>query len=149
MALGLLLVAGTPVAGPTTLDPATTGSGVTKNLLYAAVGLCLLLPGVHPREGSRFDRVMAHRWLRHLGQISYSLFLVHVLVLEMVMRTMGFPLFGGNFFTILALTLGVSLVASEALYRWVELPFLRRKASVSSGPTHASASVAATPSTTA
>ncbi len=150
-ALGLLLVASTPLAGPLLLEPATPAQALTKNLLYTAVALLVLLPGALPREGSRFDAAMTHPWARHLGHISYSLFLVHVLVLELVMRATGFPLFGGNFLAILVLTLSFSLVASELLYRLVELPSLRRKASVrpGSGPVSASTTTAETPSTTA
>lgn len=148
LALGLLLVAGTPVAGPTALIPATTGEAVTKNVVYALVGLCLLLPGVFPLEGGRLDRFMCHRVPRRLGLISYSLFLTHMFVLELVMRFGDFTLFAGNFWPILLLTLSFSIAASELLYRLVERPFLRRKAAVAPSGSSASASTAETPSTT-
>ncbi len=150
-ALGLLLVASTPLAGPLLLEPATESEAVTKNLLYAAIGLLVLLPGALPQPGSRYIAFMSHRWSRHLGRISYSVFLVHMLVLDLVMLATGFPLFGGNFLVILLLTLSFSLVASDLLYRFVEVPALRRKRSSRTDPgrPQASTTAAETPSTTA
>ncbi len=122
--LGLLLVAGTPLAGPSLLEPATPGEGLWKNLVYAAVGCLLLVPVVWARPGSRFVRALSHPVPRHLGHISYSVFLVHMLVIELVMDVTGYPLFGGHFWQIYLLALVVSIAVAELLYRFVERPVL-------------------------
>lgn len=125
IALGLLLVAGTSVAGPKLLIPATAEEALTKNLLYVAVGTLVVLPGIFAAPGSRYSRLMSHPLLRHLGRISYGIFLVHMGVLHFVAWLTGYPLFGGNLPQLFVLTLGLSLVAAEALYRVVELPAMR------------------------
>lgn len=124
-ALGLFLVAGTSLAGPTALVPATPAQLLTKNLLYTAVAVLLLVPGVFGDPRTRYARAMSHPALRHLGHISYSVFLIHMPVLELVMGITGYPLFGGNLPQIFTLTLVLSLLASEALYRLVERPAMR------------------------
>lgn len=125
IALGLMLVAGTSVAGPKLLVPATAEEALTKNLLYVAVGTLVVLPGIFAAPGSRYSRFMSHPLPRHLGHISYGIFLVHMGVLHFVAWLTGYPLFGGNLAQIFVLTLALSLVAAEALYRVVEIPAMR------------------------
>ena len=123
--LGLLLVATSPLAGPTMLEPATSGESLTKNIAYALVGAVLIVPAVWGAADSRFIAALTHPLARRLGLISYSVFLAHMLVIELVMATTGFTLFAGRFFSILGLTLAVSLPLATLLYRFVEVPALR------------------------
>jgi peptidoglycan/LPS O-acetylase OafA/YrhL len=125
VALGLMLVAGTSVAGPKLLMPATAEEALTKNLLYAAIGTIVVLPGIFAAPGGRYSRLMSHPVPRHLGHISYGIFLVHMGIIHFVAWVTGYPLFGGNLPQLWLLTLLLSLVASEALYRVVELPAMR------------------------
>ncbi|GAA2117700.1 acyltransferase [Nocardioides bigeumensis] len=124
MALGLLLVAATPVAGPALLFVSTPSEALTKNLLYAFVAGLLVLPGVFAGPGA-FSQVLSWPPLRHLGHISYSIFCLHLPVLHLVMGLTGYPLFGGHGFTIWLLTVLGSLVAAELAYRLVERPAMR------------------------
>jgi peptidoglycan/LPS O-acetylase OafA/YrhL len=124
-ALGVFLVAGTSVAGPTALVPATTSELFAKNLLYAAVATLVVVPGIFGAEDTTYQRLMSHPALRHLGHISYCIFLIHMPVLELVMGVTDYPLFGGHLVQILGLTLALTLVASELLYRVVERPAMR------------------------
>ncbi|ROR91410.1 acyltransferase family protein [Nocardioides aurantiacus] len=126
-ALALLAVASTPVAGPADLSPATLGSALTKNLLYAAVAGLVVLAGVFAPAGHPLTRLLSLRPLRHLGHLSYGLFCVHLVVLELVARWRGIELFGGRGPELLVLTLVVSLAVSELLYRLVERPLMRWK----------------------
>lgn len=126
-ALAVLLVATTPVAGPTALVPATTAQALTKNILYVVAAVLVVLPGVFGPLGSAYHRAMSHPVLRHLGAVSYSLFLVHMPVLQFVMWVTGYPLFGGHLLQILGLTLALSLPLAELLHRLVELPAMRAR----------------------
>ncbi len=125
LAAGLLLVAATPVAGPTLLAVGTTGQGLTKNLLYALIGGLVVVTGVFADRTGRYHRVMATPFLRHLGHISYSVFCIHLVVLHLVWTTTGWPVFRGHGAQAWVLTLVVSLVAAELLYRLVEMPAMR------------------------
>jgi peptidoglycan/LPS O-acetylase OafA/YrhL len=120
--LALFAISATPVAGPASLTAPTMGEAMTKNLLYAVTAGLLILPAVFADPGGRFIRVMSTPLLRHLGHISYGLFCVHLVILELVARWRGIELFEGRTVELFALTLVLSLVVSEVLYRLVERP---------------------------
>lgn len=125
--LALMLVAATPLAGPTLLYVATDVEALTKHLLYAAIGGLLVLTGIRSVPDSRYVRLMSARLPRHLGHISYSVFCIHLPILYLVMEVTDYPLFGGHTVQIWVLTVALSLAASEVLYRLVELPAMRLK----------------------
>jgi peptidoglycan/LPS O-acetylase OafA/YrhL len=126
-AAGLMLLAATPIAGPTMLAAPTQGEALTKNLIYAAIGALIVLPGVFGPEGSRFERVFSAAALRHLGHISYGIFCIHLPVLHLVMWVTGYELFRGHGPQIWLLTVLISVGAAELIYRLVEKPAMRLK----------------------
>lgn len=125
MALGLLLVAATPIAGPSMLAAPTASESLTRTLIYATIGGLLVVTGIFAEPGSAYARAFSTRWSRHLGEISYSIFCIHLPVLHLVMWATGWELFVGRGPEIFALTVVSSVVAAEVLYRLVELPALR------------------------
>ncbi len=127
LAAGLMLVATTTLAGPVLLEPASPAQSLTKNLLYALIGALLVLTGIGAEGSSRFARVFSARPARHLGITSYSLFCVHLLILDLVAPALGYDLFEGHFWRLWAITLGASLIAAEVAYRLVERPTMRLK----------------------
>lgn len=124
---GLILAAATPLGGPTLLLVATPTQSVFKHLAYAAIAGLVVLTGLFTATGSRYARLMSAPWLRHLGQISFSTFCIHLLVLDLVRRMLGHQLFSGDGLQLWLVTVALSLVASELLYRLVEKPSLRLK----------------------
>jgi len=127
-ALGLMLVAATPLAGPSMLAAPTPAQSLTKNLLYAAVGVLVVLTGVFTTPGSRYAGLMSRVSLRRLGWISYGVFCLHLLMLHFVMWSTGWELFSGGGVAMWLMTLGPSLLVAEASYRLIERPALRLKA---------------------
>ena len=118
----------TMAAAPTSLLPATGGESVTKNLLYAAIaGLVVLPSALGPDHGTAYSDLLAHPWLRHLGLISYSIFCIHLLVLHLSAHLLDAPVFTGNGWALLGLTVAITLVLSEIAYRVVERPAMRLK----------------------
>ena len=142
LALGLLLVAATPLAGPTLLVPPSHEEAVVKNLLYAGVGGLLVFAGAFADPRSDHQRLLSARWARHLGHISYGVFCFHLPLLHFVMWATGYPLFSGRFVEILVLTSVLSIVAAEVVYFAVERPFMRLAA-----PRRGRAARKATPTT--
>jgi peptidoglycan/LPS O-acetylase OafA/YrhL len=124
-ALALFAIAATPVAGPADLTPQTLGAAMTKNLLYALVAGLLILPGVFAAPQGLFMRTLANATLRHVGHLSYGLFCIHLVVLELVADWREIELFRGRALELFCITLVVALAVSEALYRLVERPFMR------------------------
>jgi peptidoglycan/LPS O-acetylase OafA/YrhL len=126
-ALALFAVSATPLAGPSTLAAPSLGEALVKNLLYAVVAGLLVLSCVFGPSAGRFIRLMSLPLLRHLGHISYGVFCVHLVVLELVTRQRDMELFEGRTLELFALTLVISLLVAELLYRLVERPALRFK----------------------
>jgi peptidoglycan/LPS O-acetylase OafA/YrhL len=124
---GLMLVAATPLAGPSLLFVTTSGQSLTKHLLYALIGGLVVLTGVFCVPDGRYARVLSTPLLCHLGHISFSTFCIHLPILRLVLAVTGYELFDGHGLQIWVLTLALSLLASEALYRLVEKPGLRLK----------------------
>ena len=124
-AFSLLLVAATPIAGPTMLISPSAGDLVIKNALYLGVGGLIVFTGVFAVPSATYARFLSLPSLRHLGHISYGVFCIHLPILHLVMHTTGYELFRGHGLQIFVLTLVASVLASELLYRAVELPFMR------------------------
>ena len=125
MALGLMLIAATPLAGPVALEQATTAAAVFKNLAYALIGLLLVATGVWSDARGAFRRVFDTRIVRHLGHVSYSVFCLHLVVLAVVQDRMDYQLFSGDFLHIWSVTIAGTLVVSEVVYWGLERPAMR------------------------
>jgi peptidoglycan/LPS O-acetylase OafA/YrhL len=128
LAGGLLLIAATPIAGPTMLAPPTTSEVVTKQALYAAIGGLLVLTGIYAVPGTTYHRVFTASASRRLGWISYSIFCLHLPVLHFVMWATGWKLFAGHGPAIWLLTAVLTVIVADLSYRLVERPALRLKA---------------------
>ena len=146
LAVGLMLVAATPVAGPSLLEAPTVGEALTKNVLYALVGSLLILSGVFAGPGA-YRTVMAWPALRHLGLISYSVFCIHLTVLSVVFDATGIDIFTGHGLRIWIFTVLGSMFAAEVLYRTVETPGMRLRRRLSARDS--AAMTTNTPETTA
>ena len=87
------------------------------------------------------DRVLSLRALQYLGMISYSLYLIHELVLERVYK-LGMHLMHVNQETIsnggavlwFILAMAASIVAADILYRLIEKPTMRFASSLKPKP---------------
>ena len=146
---GLMLVSATPLAGPSMLAAPTPVESLTKHLLYATVGLLIVLTGVFAVPSSRYAQVMGHPLGRRLGWISYGIFCLHLPILHLVMWATGWQLFVGRGPAIWALTVVLSVLAAELGYRLVERPALRLKNRFGpSAPTAPTAPAAATTAAT-
>jgi peptidoglycan/LPS O-acetylase OafA/YrhL len=146
LAVGLLVISATPIAGPTLLAAPTSGESLVKNVVYAAIGGLLVLTGVFADTHGRYARAFGAPVARRLGWISYSLFCLHLPVLHLVMWVTGWPLFEGRGIEIWLLTAALSVVVADLAYRLVERPALRLKR-LRTGPAAAASTAASGTST--
>ena len=109
LAFGAFLLVSTPVAGAVAMGPVRVWEPLIKTVLYAAVAaLAVAAAGLDDRGLA--DRVLASRPMVWLGEISYEIFLLHVLVMAVVLgEVLRWPLFTGSMAGLFAATLAVTL----------------------------------------
>jgi peptidoglycan/LPS O-acetylase OafA/YrhL len=108
--------------------------------LTAAVGVLLVLPAVFgAAEGGWPRRILAWRPLMLVGLVSYSAYLYHLTIAELVALPSDSSHFSASGLglvahvhhlttpVVLVVTLAITLAVATVSYRLVELPFLRRK----------------------
>lgn len=143
-----LLLTVTPLAGPHSLATDTAGQAVTKSLLYAVLATSLVWPAVFGRS-TLTHALLGNPVLRYLGDISYGVFLLHLLVLDGVMHLLGNTVFSGQVVQVFPLTLIGTTALAAVSFRFVERPLIRlghrRPRRVASGGQAASVESATTP----
>ena len=117
LAFGAFLLVSTPVAGAVAMGPVRVWEPLIKTVLYAAVAaLAVSAAGLDDRGLA--DRVLASRPMVWLGEISYEIFLLHVLVMALVLgEVLRWPLFTGSMAGLFAATLAVTLPLAWLLRR--------------------------------
>lgn len=127
MALAVLVIAATPLAGSRGLAAAVPGEAAFKNLAYAVFALLMVLPCVAAlREGDDppAARALGGRVGRWLGDISYGIFAYHLLILELIGPLVGHENFTGGFWRLLLPTLAITIPVAALSYRLIERPIM-------------------------
>lgn len=107
----------TSLAGEPTITPTGVGATIVKLLLYLVAAVALIAPLVLGERGNWWDRLLSWRPLVAIGEISYEFFCVHVMVLELMMRALGFHVFSGSTGLVFVATTVVSLAVAWVLHR--------------------------------
>ena len=114
----------TPAAGEATIIPQDAGAAITKSFLYLAFSRCLLAPLVIGSDGGGlYGRALSHPAVVWLGEISYELFLVHLVVMELVMDLLGYSTFQGSVVGVFIVTTVLSIPIAWVLHRSLEWVF--------------------------
>ncbi|SDK46548.1 Peptidoglycan/LPS O-acetylase OafA/YrhL, contains acyltransferase and SGNH-hydrolase domains [Nocardioides sp. YR527] len=127
LALGLFVAACTPITGPTGLvDAPTPAESALKCVLYGAVAVCVIFPLVFgPELEGPVRRWLARPVPSALGEISYGVFSIHMFVLLMGMELLGFGTFNDRFWTVLGMTLAVTIPIAALSYVLFERRVMR------------------------
>ncbi|WP_286967894.1 MULTISPECIES: acyltransferase family protein [Arsenicicoccus] len=124
-ALYLLLT--TRLAGPYGLDRATLLEAGSKNLGYTILAVLVVLPCIAAEpSSSRVVAALGSRPARLLGDLSYGVFVYHLVVLGLLARAIGHKPFTGDFLVLWPTTIVASLLVAWVSYRYVEAPIMRR-----------------------
>ncbi len=127
-ATAVFAVAWSPLAGPRLLITPGGWEAGAKVVLYGVAGAFFLLPLVFGPERSGAVRTQLSGpvpfWL---GEISYGVFAIHMLVLNLVYRALDYEVFTGHFVTVTAATLGGTVVLATLSFYLFERPILKAK----------------------
>ena len=128
LAAAVFALACSPLAGPRLLLTPDGWQAGTKVVLYAVAGAFFVLPLVFGPERRGWARAQLTGpvpfWL---GEISYGIFAIHMIVLNLVFRALDLAVFTGRFVTVALLTLGVTVVLATLSFYLFEKPILRLK----------------------
>jgi peptidoglycan/LPS O-acetylase OafA/YrhL len=120
LALVIYLIVCTPIAGGAAMGPARLWEPLMKNLLYAAIATLVVAPVALGGRGW-FDRLLRSQPMVWLGEISYEIFLLHVLVMGLLLGlVLRWPLFTGSLPGLYAVTLLVTIPLALMLRRLTE-----------------------------
>jgi peptidoglycan/LPS O-acetylase OafA/YrhL len=84
LAIICYFIVSTPIAGAPTTSPATLGEALYKACFYAVIAVLAVAPMALGNAGL-YSRLLASRPIVWLGEISYEIFLIHLVTMEFAM----------------------------------------------------------------
>ncbi|MGB5110630.1 MAG: acyltransferase [Mycobacterium sp.] len=128
-------IASTPVAGEPTTSPALLSEALVKAVFYAAIATLIVAPlaltgRVEDVRGERSDgrrsswysRVLGSRPMVFLGEISYEIFLIHLIVMELVtVEILRTPVYTGSMMALFIGTLVATVPPAWLLHRFTRV----------------------------
>ncbi len=121
LAVVSFFIAATPIAGEPTTSPSGLAQAVVKVVFYAVIATLLVAPPAMSDNGW-YSRVLASRPMVWLGEISYEIFLVHLILMEIAMvEILHWPVYTGSMPALFAVTLALSIPVAWLLHRFTRV----------------------------
>jgi peptidoglycan/LPS O-acetylase OafA/YrhL len=111
------LIAATPIGGAPTTAPTGLLEAVVKSTFYAVIAALAVAPLALGNQGW-YAAVLASRPMVWLGEISYEIFLVHLLTMEVAMvELVHYRIYTGSMVVLFVLTLVLTIPPAWLLHR--------------------------------
>ena len=121
LALVCYFIVSTPIAGEPTTSPNELREGLMKAGFYAVIATLMVAPLALGDRGL-YARFLATRPMVFLGEISYEIFLIHLLTMELVMvEIVHFPIYTGSAGILFAVTFVVTVPLAWLLHRFTRV----------------------------
>ncbi|BBZ08618.1 acyltransferase [Mycolicibacterium doricum] len=115
------LIASTPIAGEPTTSPAELREALAKTTFYAVIATLTVAPLALGDRGV-YAKLMASRPVVFLGEISYEIFLIHLVVMELVMvEILRYPIYTGSMLWLFVGTMAVTIPLAWVLHRFTRV----------------------------
>ncbi|SEH69696.1 Peptidoglycan/LPS O-acetylase OafA/YrhL, contains acyltransferase and SGNH-hydrolase domains [Mycolicibacterium rutilum] len=118
-------IVSTPIAGEPTTSPAGMSEALVKALFYAVIATLAVAPLALADRAGRpglYNRFLASRPMVFLGEISYEIFLIHLVTMELVMvEILNYPIYTGSFLWLFVITFVVTVPLSWLLHRFTRV----------------------------
>jgi len=112
------LIVSTPIAGDVATGATELWQTLAKVALYAGVAFGAVAALVLS-DGHGLERLLKAAPVVWLGEISYEVFLLHVIAMEIVMASvLRWPVFTGSWPVLVGVTLVMTIPAAWLLHRW-------------------------------
>ncbi|OBK51989.1 acyltransferase [Mycobacterium sp. 1081908.1] len=114
-------IASTPIAGAPTTSPATLSQAVCKTVFYAVIAALAVAPLALGNQGV-YSRLLASRPMVWLGEISYEIFLIHLITMEFAMvYIVRAHVYTGSMGYLFVATLAVTIPLAWLLHRFTRV----------------------------
>jgi peptidoglycan/LPS O-acetylase OafA/YrhL len=115
-------IASTPIAGDPTTSPLGLSQALYKAVFYAAIAALAVAPLALGNQGW-YSRFLASRPMVWLGEISYEIFLIHLVTMEIVMvDVVRYHVYTGSMVNLFLATLVVTIPLAWLLHRFTRVP---------------------------
>src|SRR5579875_238401 len=122
LAIVSYLIVSTPIAGAPTTSPQGLPEALVKSAFYAAIAALAVAPLALGEQGW-YGRVLASRPMVWLGDISYEIFLTHLVTMEIAMvEVVRKPVYTGSMFNLFVATLAITIPLAWLLHRFTRVP---------------------------
>jgi len=121
LAVICFFIVSTPIAGAPTTSPAELHAALAKTAFYLVISTLLVAPLALGNRGW-YCRLLASRPMVFLGEISYEIFLIHLITMELVMvDIVGYPIYTGSPTNLFVVTLIVTIPLARLLHRFTRV----------------------------
>jgi peptidoglycan/LPS O-acetylase OafA/YrhL len=116
------LIACTPIAGEPQTSPTGLAQALVKMVFYAVIATLLVAPLALGEHSSWYARLLASRPMVWLGEISYEIFLVHLVLMEVAMTVvLHWQVYTGNTAGLFVVTMLLTIPAAWVLHRFTRV----------------------------
>ncbi|BBZ21098.1 acyltransferase family protein [Mycolicibacterium gadium] len=117
LALVCYFIVSTPIGGEPTTSPAELREALVKAGFYAVIATLMVAPLALGDRGL-YARFLSSRPMVFLGEISYEIFLIHLLTMELVMvEIVRYPIYTGSMWWLFIVTFVVTVPLAWLLHR--------------------------------
>jgi len=121
LALLCYFIASTPIAGEATTSPTGLAQALVKTVFYAVIATLLLAP-LALGDSGWYSRALTYRPMVWLGEISYEIFLVHLIVMEFAMvEVLHWRVYTGSMPVLFIVTLVLTIPVAWLLHRFTRV----------------------------
>jgi peptidoglycan/LPS O-acetylase OafA/YrhL len=114
-------IVSTPIAGAPTTSPAELREALFKVAFYAVIATLAIAPLAFGDQGA-YAKFLASRPMVFLGEISYEIFLIHLVVMELVMvELLRYPIYTGNILILFVATFVATVPVAWLLHRFTRV----------------------------
>jgi peptidoglycan/LPS O-acetylase OafA/YrhL len=117
LALVSYLIVATPIAGDATISPVKLWQQLAKTVFYAMIATLVVAPLALGDRGW-YARLLSSKPMAWLGEISYEIFLLHVIVMDIVMASvLRWRVYTGSMLGLFVVTLAMTVPLAWVLHR--------------------------------
>ncbi|KUI14034.1 acyltransferase [Mycobacterium sp. GA-1285] len=121
LAVACYFIVSTPIAGEPTTSPSELREALVKALFYAVIATLAVAPLALGDRGI-YARVLSSRPMVFLGEISYEIFLIHLITMELAMvEILHYPIYTGSIVMLFLVTFVITVPLAWLLHRFTRV----------------------------